>query len=387
MVWDTLDTQPYFANLRTISGGGLTVTGISPALNGVWNAQTQALAAPFESKSSGDWCVEIRCVKSGGYDAFGVVGSAGIKSFIGNVGGAGRFGQFGIGYKQDGDINHDRFYLIGEYPIRTWGRWGDGDFLYIAMRLSLGLFWFRINGGPWLGLTDTGDPAAGTGGVPLSDYPLFGNGEYRPALSFIDGSIYTFNLGQAPFAFPGPAGLTPGWTNTNRPQFGSWLTGGGGGYTFAPELCVSPYVCPFDGVINELQSEGNSGATTVALGVVYDSDGAGGGPLTRLAKSTAGVLPGAAPGYVRYPLDSPLAVVRGHTYHLGAFVNPSLYGDISICGGSSLNGLWIDDTAVWPTPNANFVQSRQTTAHIPMVALGSFSGGGGGTGFVQGQII
>jgi hypothetical protein len=389
MTWDTLDTTPYFANLMTISGGGLTATGISAVLNGGGNSETQALAMPFEGKSAGLFCVEAFCVNGGSYDAFGVTSSCAIGGFIGATGGADGTGQAGIGYKQDGDINYNRLYLIGQNPIVTWGRWGTGDYLYAAMNLNAKYLAFRVNGGPWLGLTDTADPVTGAGCIPLSAYPIYGDGNYWPCASFIQGAEYRFNFGQSAFAHPAPAGFTPGWTNTGKAQFGSTLACGEGHFTGAPKLCVSPYLCPFNGVITTLQSEGNDSGTTAAIGLVYDSDGPGGGPGTLLAKSSSASLT-PFPGYVRYLLTSPLTVVAGHTYYLGVFVTPNgPYSSIRLSGGSALNDLWIDNTVAWPTPNASFVQSAHTTDHIAMIAAGAISGGGGGGGggYSFGEII
>ena len=342
---------------------------------------------PVEGKSSGLWCVEAYCVAGGGYDAFGVTSSCGIGGFIGATGGAGRTGQSGIGYKQDGDINYDRLYLIGQNPIRTWGRWGTGDYLYIALNLNLKVLAFRINGGPWLGLTNTADPVTGAGCIPLSSYPIYGDGNYWPCASFIQNAEYRFNFGQSPFAYPAPAGFTAGWTNTGKAQFGSTLNCGVNSYTPTPELCVSPYVATFNGTITTLQSEGNDSATTSAIGLVYDSDGAGGGPGTLLAKSSGASLT-PWPGYVTYALTSPLAVVAGHTYYLGVLVTPNgPYSGILLSGGSTVDDLFIDNTVSWPNPNATFVQSAHTTDHIAVLARGSGGGGGGGGGYSFGEII
>ncbi len=390
MAWDTLDTQPYCtsAGLVGVSGGGLIASGGASL-----SSNNNGLAMPFEGKTGGLFCVEALCIAAGPVDAFGVATAATIAlaggqgyGFLGSNGGSGYPGQFGLGYRQDGDINNNRLYLIGQSALVSWGRWGAGDTLYIAMNLSLGLFWFRINGGPWLGLINTGSPTLGTGGIPLSSTGLasgHGNTRFFPAVSLGNGGQYQFNFGQAPFTYPAPSGFTPGWTNTSLRNFGSFLANGVGSFLNGNQVAVSPYVCGIAGNIQRLLGVGCSGGNTEAVGVIYDSDGAGGGPGTLLGFGGTG-----GGTEVDYTLGSLVATSAPHTYWLGVFYQENGGArSIPVAGGAP-NGLYVDTTATYPTPNSHFTVSSVQANHLPMLAEFTAGGGGGGSGgYSFGEII
>jgi len=389
MTWDTLDTQAYAAQYVTLSGGGLTATGASTSLS----SGTQGVAQPFEGKTAGKWCVEILCVTpgSGADDSVGLVNAAGATfgtqgGFIGATGGTEYQGQLGIGYRQDGDLNNNRLYLIGQHPIQNFGvTWGAGDYLYIAVDLDNGQVWFRKNGGAWQGLTNTGNPATNTGGIPFSGTTFAYPPQARvfPAAGMGNGGQYVFNLGASAFANSVPAGFTAGWTNTALRNFGSFLGNGLGAIYRAPaagQVLLSPYVSGITGNITRLRSAGSS-PLTQALGVVYDSDGGGGAPFTMLSKSAV-----ARSGTeLIFDLTSPLGVTLGHKYYLGVMLNNGLHDSLALAGNAP--GLWTDNTASWPNPNATFTQSAIQNFHLPMLAeFAGGGGGGGGRGYSQGHI-
>ncbi len=312
MTWDTLDTQPAClgAGLH-ISGGGLIATSLTS--NTTFHQTNHVLAQAIEGKKSGKFCVELECLISSpndgfaGFDRIGVAGSAAIGlnggngyGMLGTSGGAGFADQFGISFNNVGYgggsyvvIDIDRFYLIGQNDVAAWnvGHWVPGDRLYIAMDLGNGLFWFRINGGPWLGMTNPANPAAGTGGISYRGG--LAGWRYYPAASIGPGGSFAFNFGQSAFANPAPTGFTPGWTNTAQLNFGSQLSNGLGG-TFGgaapPTVLVSKYASRVTGQISRLLGTATQQGTTTAVGVIYDTDGPGGVPYTLLASS--GVVAG-----------------------------------------------------------------------------------------------
>jgi hypothetical protein len=383
VTWDTLDTNPYAAQFVTLSGGGLIATGSSGLLGGGANG----VAQPFEGKTAGKWCVEIHCIASGGGDdVFGLTCAASaVKGsqygFIGSTGGTEFTGQSGIGYRQDGDINNNRLYLIGQSPIAHWGAWGAGDYLYLAVDLDHGWCAFRINGGPWLGTTNTADPVSGTGCIAFSAtqfaYPPLAR--VFPAVGMGNGGQYAFNLGASGFANPvSLTGFINGWTNTGPPNLGSLLGNGLGAIynTNIPQVLVSPYVSPFTGTITRLRCAMANGATTQsAFPVVYDSDGTAGAPHTLLAHGS----PAGGGTETSLNLTAPLSVTMGHTYYLGVGLNAGTvvgHSSLALAGGAA--DLWTDSTITWPTPNSVFVQSAVQNFHLPILAEGSGGGGGGG---------
>ncbi len=395
MAWDTLDTQPYCvqSGLLALSGGNLTATSLT---SGSAYETHHVIAQPFEGKRSGKWCIEIRCITQSandgfaGYDRIGMTGSAGIcqsggngYGMLGTTGGAGFGAQFGISFGNVGYsggnyvvIDIARFYLIGQNDTAAWniGHYNNGDYLYIAADLDNNLFWFRINNGNWLGMTNPGDPVAGTGGVA---YSQTGSSPFRyyPAVSLGPGGEYTFNLGATGFHYPAPSGFTAGWTNNSLAILGSQLSNGLGGFLSGQGtrvLAVSPYISSFTGNINNLISTGDDTDTTEAIGVIYDSDGAGSAPGTLLGIGSSGFNQGGTE-FV-HPLPSPLSITSGHTYYLGVFLaHAAGYGpfsDVCLAGGAA-DGLYIDTTAVWPTPNSTFTASPTlVAAHLPMLASG-----------------
>ncbi len=402
MTWDTLDNEAYCSQsgLMTISGGGLTATAGS-----LFSPTNHGLAMPNTGKFTGKAGVEIHCITPGandgfaGYDRMGVVGASAICNsggngygMIGTTGGAGFSILFGLGYSNTGyggpppiaAINNNRLYLIGQNDLYDWPyQLLAGDYGYILMDLGNNI-WFRVNNGPWLGSTDTGDPAAGTGGVAFS-YP---SSRYFPAVSMGVGGQYTFNFGATPFQHPLPAGFTAGWTNTDSQtsaHFGSFLSNGLGGFYGGggqAEL-VSPYICPFNGVISELIGIGNASDNTKAIGTIRDSDGAAGAPKTLLSSSqTSGGLH-LVGTEADYPLDNTVPVAKGHLYYLGVLLDTTAgpYSNVTLAGGVA-GGLYVDTTPTFPTPNANFVVSSTQAAHIPMLATGVMA-----HGYTQGHIF
>ena len=203
-----------------------------------------------------------------------------------------------------------------------------------------------------------------------------------PAASFGAGGVYQFNFGQSPFAYPAPAGFTAGWSNTGQRNFGSFLANGVGAFLSGTQVAVSPYVCGLAGNIQSLIGVGCSGDNTEAVGVIYDSDGAGGGPGTLLGASAAT----GGGTEVAYALRSSVAAACAAHLLAGRVLRGERADPLDPAGRRGPGGLYVDTTATWPTPNAHFTVSAVEANHLPMLAQFS-AAGGGGSGYSFGEII
>lgn len=389
-----LDTNPYMAQFVTLSDGGLTASGTSAVItsgtgDGSFHGGGSGVAQTKEAKHSGLWRAEITCGTSSGFDdAIGIVGPLSMPGAWNAGFGGGPFlgvqgvvadadAHFGLGtgwgYRQDGELNHDRFYLVGENAVAHWAPWGDGDRIALYINVDAGVMWSRKNGGAYQGKDGvTADPTDTTTGVPIfaPGTPIY------LAASFAQFGVYHFNLGAEGFVDSGPPGFNA-WTNTGTGQLGSFLSNGIGALynTTAGALIVSPYVAGVSGPVSKIMwAENDNDTGPNGVGVIFDSDGVAGAPFTVLAVGAVGITGSGlgAPylGQVVSELATTFHVVEGHTYYVGLFLHPKVGGlndqnTIVVAGNTA--GMWVDTTATYPTPNPTFTVSSVEDVHLPIM--------------------
>lgn len=173
----------------TLSNGNLTAAGTADA-----KSMVRAIASASSGKKF--WKIHVDAFNGVAQAQIGVADAS--ASLVGAVGDS----AHGVGIQQDGTVR------INGGTSNGGNVWTTGDDVYIAIDISLNLFWFKVNSGNWndnsLGPTD---PSAGTGGFDISARTA--GALYAAVSSGRFGSGGTFDVFTADFSGSGaPSGFS-----------------------------------------------------------------------------------------------------------------------------------------------------------------------------------